>query len=114
MKVKLLPKVSSFLYNGIDYKPGDKFEVEPKLYRADFMQSLESAKTVSPPPKPEPAVEEAKPVVAEKKAIIEKPEEKKTEKKKPVNKKKAEAKTASKPSETSKLESEDTSTAKDS
>jgi hypothetical protein len=42
----LTKKVSSFLYNGVDYKPGDKFEVEPRLYRADFMTDLTPSKVV--------------------------------------------------------------------
>lgn len=53
LKVKLLPKVSGFFYNGIKYKPGDKFEVDSSLFRPDFMQDLTPNTLPKPTKKPE-------------------------------------------------------------
>lgn len=64
MKVKLLPTISSFSIDGIRYKPGDIFDVDPHYFREDHMESLEPQPTVKPVPEVteptvEPAVEES-------------------------------------------------------
>ena len=93
MKVKLLPKVSSYAYKGLRYVPGDKFEIEDIYFCEDFMKSLEAPVVVAPKP------------VLEPKSVKEEPAKKVTKKK---TAKKEEPALASEP------ESEATSEAKES
>jgi len=75
LKVKLLPKVSSYYFNGIDYKPGSIFDIKPCQYRADFMLALEVSEaeaavadrepTLAPVPTAEKPIE-AKPAAKKK------------------------------------------------
>lgn len=93
MKVKLLPEVSSYAYNGLRYVPGDKFDIEPIFFCEDFMKNLEKPVAVAPKPILEPKPVKKEPV-------------KKTVKKKVAKKEE--------PTSTSEKESEATSDAKES
>ena len=57
MKVKLLPKVSSYSQDGVNYKPGDIFELGDRRVRLDFMLPIVDAPVVAQTvkePEPEP------------------------------------------------------------
>jgi outer membrane biosynthesis protein TonB len=99
LKVKLLPNVSSYLFDGRDYKPGDIFEIKPCMFRADFMQSLEPIVTSEPESE---VVEETVPAQPE---PAEKPEVKPVAKKKSTKKAKKQKAEVEEASETSETES---------
>ena len=69
MKIKILPNVSSYRYDGVSYKPGVVIDIRESNFVANFMEDLT--------PKPEeetPIVEETKeeePIVTEEKPVIE-------------------------------------------
>ena len=65
IKVQMTSKKSAYGYNRQIYHPGDVFDVEERLFRADFMVKVEEPKKPAKPPKEEPVEAVEEPTVTE-------------------------------------------------